>query len=89
MTWTVETVSSVDAEIDALPVKLRARLVRLLETVEKRRSAAGQIGTGQGRGRDRRIYVTVAETGCGPVCVREEVQRALATTRKRMKQVMP
>ncbi len=34
MAWTVETVSSVDAEIEALPVKLRARLVRLLETIE-------------------------------------------------------
>ena len=34
MTWTVETVSGVDAEIEALPVKLRARLVRLLEAVE-------------------------------------------------------
>ena len=34
MGWTVETVSAVDAEIEALPVKLRARLLRLLETVE-------------------------------------------------------
>ena len=34
MNWTVETVSSVDAEIEALPVKLRARLVRLLGTTE-------------------------------------------------------
>ena len=34
MAWTVETVSGVDAEIEALPVKLRARLVRLLETIE-------------------------------------------------------
>ena len=34
MQWTVETLSAVDAEIEALPVKLRARLVRLLETVE-------------------------------------------------------
>ena len=34
MGWTVETVSAVDAEIEALPVKLRARLVRLLESVE-------------------------------------------------------
>ena len=34
MKWTVETASAVDAEIAALPVKLRARLVRLLETVE-------------------------------------------------------
>ena len=34
MSWTVETLSTVDAEIEALPVKLRARLVRLLETIE-------------------------------------------------------
>ena len=34
MTWTVETASAVDAEIEALPVKLRARLIRLLEVVE-------------------------------------------------------
>ena len=34
MGWTVETVSAVDAEIAALPVALRARLLRLLETVE-------------------------------------------------------
>ena len=34
MDWTVETVPAVDAEIAALPVALRARLLRLLETVE-------------------------------------------------------
>ena len=34
MEWTVETVSAVDAEFEALPVKLRARLIRLLEMVE-------------------------------------------------------
>ena len=34
MSWTVETVSAVDAEIEALPTALRARLVRLLEAVE-------------------------------------------------------
>ena len=34
MDWTVETVAAVDAEIEALPVALRARLVRLLEAVE-------------------------------------------------------
>jgi len=34
MEWTVETIAAVDAEIEALPVALRARLVRLLETVE-------------------------------------------------------
>ena len=32
--WTVETVSAVDNEIEGLPAGLRARLVRLLETVE-------------------------------------------------------
>ena len=30
----VETIAAVDAEIEALPVALRARLVRLLEAVE-------------------------------------------------------
>lgn len=34
MERTVETVPVVDAEIEALPVALRARLLRLLETVE-------------------------------------------------------
>ena len=34
MRWTVETVSAADSEILALPAKLRARLVRLLEAVE-------------------------------------------------------
>ena len=34
MEWTVETGPAVDAEIEALPVKLRARLIRPLETVE-------------------------------------------------------
>ena len=34
MAWTVETLSAVDAEIEALPMGLRARLLRLLETVE-------------------------------------------------------
>ena len=35
MPWTVETVAAVDAEIDALPAALRARLVRLLELLEE------------------------------------------------------
>lgn len=34
VTWAIETVSAADAEIKALPVALRARLIRLLETVE-------------------------------------------------------
>jgi phage-related protein len=36
MRWTVETFSSaVDAEIEALPKDMRARLVRLAETIEQ------------------------------------------------------
>lgn len=34
MEWTVETIAAVDAEIEALPVALRVRLIRLLEAVE-------------------------------------------------------
>ncbi len=34
MDWTVETVSTVDAGTAALPVVLRVRVLRLLETVE-------------------------------------------------------
>ena len=34
VSWTVETVSAVDAELEALPVRLRSRLIRLLEAVE-------------------------------------------------------
>ncbi len=34
MDWTVETVSGADAELAALPVALRARMIRLLEMVQ-------------------------------------------------------
>ena len=34
MQWVVHTVAAVDAEIESLPVSLRARLVRLLELIE-------------------------------------------------------
>jgi len=34
MPWKVETVRAADAEIEALPAALRARLIRLLEAVE-------------------------------------------------------
>jgi phage-related protein len=34
MQWTVETLAIVDAEIQALPPGLQARMIRLLETVE-------------------------------------------------------
>lgn len=35
MEWTVETLSVVDAEIEALPPALQARLLRLMEMVER------------------------------------------------------
>jgi hypothetical protein len=35
MQWTVETLDIVDAEIDALPPSLQARLLRLMEMVER------------------------------------------------------
>ena len=34
MDWTVETVPGADAELAALPVALRARMIRLLEMVQ-------------------------------------------------------
>ena len=34
MRWTVETLDPVDAEIEALPVGLQARIVRLFEMIE-------------------------------------------------------
>ena len=74
MEWTVETIPPADAEIDALPVKLRARLVRLLETVENVGLEAlrephvkhldgklWQLRVRAQEGIARGIYVTVAE----------------------------
>ena len=71
MRWTVETVAAADAEIAALPVPLRARLVRLLETVENIDLEAlraphvkhldgklGQLRVRAAGGRARGIYVT-------------------------------
>jgi phage-related protein len=34
MGWTVETLAEVDSEIESLPTKLRARMLRLMEMVE-------------------------------------------------------
>ena len=83
MGWTVETASAVDAEIEALPVKLRARWFRLLEAVENVgleelrmphvRHLEGKLWELRAKaegGIARGIYVTV---GRGPACLREEV----------------
>ena len=106
MEWTVETVSAVDAEMAALPVALRARMIRLLETVENvgldalraphvrhlegklwelRVRAEGEIARG--------IYVTAAGRRLVVLHVfvkksRKTPQRALATARERMTQVI-
>ena len=74
MEWTVETVSAVDAEFEALPVKLRARLIRLLETVENVGLEAlrephvkhldgklWELRVRAGEGIARAIYVTAAQ----------------------------
>ena len=95
MKWTVETVASVDAEIEALPVKLRARLVRLLETIENVGLEAlrephvkhldGKLWELRVRaegGTARGIYVTAAQRGAA--CLREEVAKnAAASARDR------
>ena len=105
MGWTVETVSAVDAEIEALPVALRARLVRLLEAVEN--VGLESLGTPHVRhlegklwelrvraegGIARGIYVTATEQRVVVLHVfgkksRKTPRRALATAKKRMKQV--
>ena len=71
--WIVETVSAADAEIEGLPVALRARLLRLLETVEKvgldalraphvrhLRGKLWELRVRADRGIARGIYMTVA-----------------------------
>ena len=81
--WTVGTVSAVDSEIEALPVKLRARLIRLLEAVENVgleelrgphvRHLEGRLWELRAKaegGIARGIYVTA---GRGPACLREKV----------------
>ena len=90
MGWTVEAVSSVDAEVEALPVKLRARLVRLLETVENVGLEAlrephvkhleGKLWELRVRaegGIARGIYVTA---GGGAACLREKVAKDAAAS---------
>ena len=61
MVWTVETVSAVDAEIEALPVKLRARLIRLLETVENTGLQALRAPHVKSRKTPRQALVTARE----------------------------
>lgn len=74
MPWTVETASVVEAEIAALPLPLRARLIRLLEAVENvglealraphARHLEGKLWELRVRAREgiaRGTYVTVTE----------------------------
>lgn len=92
MDWSVETLAAADAEIAALPTKLRARLVRLLEHV---RHLEGKLWELRAKSRDgiaRGIYVTA--TGRRVVVLhvfaktsRRTPRQALATAKERMKQV--
>ena len=86
MAWTVETVAAVDAEIEALPVALRAPHVRHLEGKlwELRIGAEGGIARG--------IYMTA--TGRRVVVLhvlakksRKTPRHALEMARERMRQV--
>ena len=103
MDWSVETVSAVDAEMAALPVALRARLLRLLETVENVglealraphvRHLEGKLRVRAEGGIARGIYVTAASRRAVVVHIfakksRKTPRRALATARERMRQVM-
>ena len=104
MNWTVETVSAVDAEIEALPVALRTRLIRLLEVVENVGLEAlraphvkhldGKLRVRAEGGIVRGIYVTAAGRRVVVLHVfakrsRRTPRRALATVRERMRQVTP
>ena len=93
MGWTVETVSAVDAEIEELPVALRARLVRLLEAVENVglealraphvRHLEGklwELRVRAGEGIAREIYVTA--TGRRVVVVHVFVKKSRRTPRR-------
>ncbi len=74
MDWRVETHPAVDVEIENLPVKLRARLLRLLEAIENvglealpephAKHLGGKLWELRVRAQDgiaRGIYVTLAE----------------------------
>ena len=102
MDWTVETVSAVDAEIAALPVALRARLLETVENVGLEALRAPHVRHLEGKlwelrvradgGIARGIYVTAAGRRVVVVHVfakksRRTPRRALATARERMRQV--
>ena len=93
VTWIVETVSAADAEIEGLPVALRARLLRLLETVEKvglealraphvrhLRGKLWELRVRAHRGIARGIYVTNGgPAGRGAARLREGVTQDAST----------
>jgi Ser/Thr protein kinase RdoA (MazF antagonist) len=74
MLWTVETLNHlVDAEIEALPPLLNARLIRLMEMVENVTTTGRRIVI---------LHAFVKKSDKTP-------RSALETARKRMKEVKP
>ncbi len=92
--WTVETLNAtVDREIDALPVDMRARYLKITETIENvgldnvpprlLRKLTGPLWEIRLRGRDgiaRTIYVTVQEKRV--VVVRAFIKKTQKTPRR-------
>lgn len=70
MKWTIEIVSAASTEIDALPIKLRARLARLLAVVEK--VGLEKLRTPHARhleGKLRELRVKAESGTAGGICV--------------------
>ena len=103
MAWAVETASAVDAEMAALPVALRARLLETVENVGLEALRAPHVRHLEGKfwelrvrvegGTARGIYVTAVGRRLVVLHVlakksRKTPRRALATVRERMRQVI-
>jgi len=97
MPWKVETVRAADAEIEDLPVALRARLIRLLEALRSPhgRHLEGKLWELRVKTKDgiaRGIYLTAAGRRLVVLHVfakksRKTPRRALETAMERMRQM--
>ena len=102
MAWTVETLSAVDAEIEALPVGLRARLLETVENVGLEALCAPHVRHVDGKLGELRVRgeggiasgINVTATGRRVVVLhvfakksQRTPRRALATARERMRKM--